>query len=66
MTDEHAKNAAPSDAAPSREREDAWLAEVERRWHAVESGRETTVDHEEALAFIFSPRPVLTRPAPAR
>lgn len=46
--------------------EDAWLAEVERRRHAVESGLEATVDHEEALAFIFSPRPVLARPAPAR
>ncbi|WP_434424033.1 hypothetical protein [Nannocystis pusilla] len=68
MTDEHAKSAAPDDARSSRERdhEDAWLAEVERRWHAVESGLEATVDHEEALAVIFSPRLVLTRPAPAR
>lgn len=38
-------------------REDRWLAEVERRWHAVETGAEETVDHDEALEFIFeSPR----------
>lgn len=34
-------------------REDKWLAEVERRWHAVETGAEETVEHDEALAFVF-------------
>lgn len=48
-------------------REDAWLAEVERRWHAIESSAEPTIDHEEALAFVFAaPLPASDRPLPVR
>ncbi|MDC0716874.1 addiction module protein [Nannocystis bainbridge] len=63
MTDERIHLPAPS-APPAIAHEDAWLAEIERRRRAVESGLEATVDHEEALAFIFaSPR---ARPSPSR
>ncbi|PCC72876.1 Putative addiction module component [Nannocystis exedens] len=73
MTDRNAKCFASAPGSPARPasvespdlpHEDAWLAEVERRWHAIESGLEATVDHEEALAFIFAAP--LTRPSPAR
>lgn len=35
--------------------EDRWFVEVERRWHAIETGAEDTVAHEEALDFVFAP-----------
>lgn len=33
--------------------EDKWLAEVERRRHLVETGAEETVEHDDALDFVF-------------
>ncbi|MCY1013323.1 hypothetical protein OV079_48905 [Nannocystis pusilla] len=75
MTYRNAKRLASPPSSPARpacdeslaiRHEVAWLAEVERRWHAVESGLEATVDHEEALAFIFSPSLALARPSQAR
>jgi len=42
---------APIDSA----RENKWLVEVERRWHAIEAGTEDTVDQDEALEFAFAP-----------
>lgn len=35
--------------------EDKAFIEVERRWHAIETGAEETVSHEEALDFVFAP-----------
>ncbi|WAS91975.1 hypothetical protein [Nannocystis punicea] len=72
MTDRNAERLASSparpacDESPALAHEDAWLAEVERRWQAIQSGLEATVDHEEALAFIFSPPLAPARPSPAR
>lgn len=37
------------------EHEAKWLAEIERRWEAIESGTEPTYSHEEAMDFIFAP-----------
>lgn len=49
----------------SRSLEDKWFAEARRRCHVIDSGAENTVDHEQALAFVFAPPQSRDIPLPA-